>query len=475
METYEQRDSLSRAPEIDSDLLMEAIPDGLIVLDAGCRIHKWNRAMEKLTGYAADEAVGQPCSFLGCRDMGTGARIDLEQQCLLAQGARNRTVEQTECTVRSKSGEDIPVVKNGQVLRDRQGRSTGFVETLTDLRPLKKLEQDLAILRHDSLPVHGLGRLIGSNRKMLDVYDRIRLAGDSEVTVLIEGETGTGKELVAEAIHAMSARKDRLLIKVNCSALSENLLESELFGHVKGAFTGAVKDKVGRIEMAEGGTLLLDEIGDVSPLIQLKLLRVLQEHEYERVGESQPRKADVRFIAATHRNLRQRVAEGAFREDFYYRIRVFSIAVPPLREHKEDIPLLCETFVKKLNASTGKRITHLSHSANHCLMDYCWPGNVRELENAIEHAFVTCRADTIELDDLPVEMRTASQREIECRERGTDALLPRASGPLTKEALLQTLAACNGNQSETARRLGVDRTTVWRKMKQWKIRPPVGN
>lgn len=344
-----------------------------------------------------------------------GERINLEHQCLLAQDARNETVEQVECTIRSKAGEDIPVVKNGQVLKNKQGRPTGFVETLKDLRAIKRLEQDVAALRHDSMPLRGLGRLVGSSRQMVDVYDRIRLAADSDVTVLIEGDTGTGKELVAEAVHSMSARADVPLVKVHCSALSENLLESELFRHVKGSFTGAVKDKAGRIEMAEGGTLFLDEIGDVSPLIQLKLLRVLQEHEYERVGESQQREANVRFIAATHRNLRQRVTEGAFREDFYYRVRVFTIAMPPLREHKEDITLLCERFMEKLNANTGKHIAGLSHDVNHCFMDYCWPGNVRELENTIEHAFVTCLGDTIELEDLPAEIRSSSQRAIECR------------------------------------------------------------
>ncbi len=459
---------------IDSELLMNAIPDGLVVLDSGCRIQKWNRAMEKLTGYAAQEAIGKPCSFLECRDFRTGDRINLEQQCLLAQDVGNETVEQAECTVRSKSGKEIPVVKNGQVLRNRQGKPTGFVETLTDLRPIKRIEQDLAALRHDSMPIRSLGRLFGGSLKMLDIYDRIRLTGDSEVTVLIEGETGTGKELAAEAIHAMSARKSKPLVRVNCSALSENLLESELFGHVRGSFTGAVKDKIGRIELAEGGTLFLDEIGDISPLIQLKLLRVLQEHEYERVGESVPRKADVRFIAATHRNLKQRVQEGTFREDFFYRIRVFSIAMPPLRDHKEDIPLLCEIFMQKLNASTGKQIARLSHEAKHCFMDYCWPGNVRELENAIEHAFVTCGADTIELDDLPIEIRSIRQRAIECRARGVSAPPPSEPfEPLTSERLVETLQGCNGNQSEAARRLGLDRTTIWRKMKQWKIELPV--
>lgn len=457
-------------PEIDSDLLMDAIPDGLVVLDAGCRICKWNRAMEHITGFTAGEAIGKPCSFLECLDARTGESLDLERRCLVAQDARHDHFEQVECTIRNKSGESVPVLRNGRVLKDKAGRPSGFVGTLTDLRLIKQLERDLAMLRHDATPMRGLGRLAGAGRMMQEVYDRVRLAGATEVTVLIEGETGTGKELVAEAIHEMSDRKEGPLVKVNCSALSENLLESEIFGHVKGAFTGATRDKAGRIETAEGGSLFLDEIGDVSPLIQLKLLRVLQEHEYERVGESESRKADVRFIAATHRDLRQRVSEGAFREDFYYRIRVFSIRTPALREHREDIPLLCERFVKKLNASMGRHITRISPEVLHTFMDYCWPGNVRELENAIEHAFVTCRNEMIELDDLPLEIRSVKYRQATCRERFVSAGPPEEPPPsLTREKLLETMKRCGGNQSETARRLDIDRTTVWRKMKQWNL------
>jgi DNA-binding NtrC family response regulator len=314
---------------------------------------------------------------------------------------------------------------------------------------------------------------VGTDPVMQAVYHRIRLAAQSEVTVLISGETGTGKELVAEALHTLSARRDKPLVRVNCSALSENLLESELFGHVKGAFTGAVKDTPGRIEMAEGGTLFLDEIGDISPLIQLKLLRVLQEHEYERVGDSVTRKANVRFIAATHRNLRERVGQGTFREDFYYRIRVYAIELPALREHKADIPLLCDAFIVRLNRRTGKTIRQLSDEAQHGLMDYCWPGNVRQLENAIEHAFVTCAGDTILMEDLPDEIRSALQREVECRRRGGDQSFggraPRRRAAITREMLLDALARCQGNQSEAARALGLDRTTIWRMLKRWSV------
>jgi len=224
--------------------------------------------------------------------------------------------------------------------------------------------------------------------------------------------------MVGDACHLGSARRERPFVRVNCSALSESLLEGELFGHVRGAFTGAVQDKIGRFEAVDGGTILVDEIGDISPVIQLKLLRVLQERQLERVGESAPRKVDVRVICATHRDLRELVREGRFREDLFYRIRVFPMELPPLRRHKSDIPLLVDAFVQRFNLQTGKRILGLQPDALRCLMDCCWPGNVRELENAIEHAFVTCQSDRIGLFDLPTEFRVAELRDAYCRERG---------------------------------------------------------
>ncbi len=426
--------------------------------------------MVDITGYSEQDIIGKPCSILEFCDPETKERLNSEQQCLSDGQPDKARLKEIECTLQTKSGDTVPVRKIGRVIQNGEGESIGILEILTDLRPIRELEQKILAIQSQNAQ-GGLERLVGESHAMHEVYNRICLAGNSDVTVLIEGETGTGKELVAEAIHLQGDRKNKPLIKVNCSALTESLLESELFGHVKGAFTGAIKDKVGRIELAEGGTLFLDEIGDISPLIQLKLLRVLQDHEYERVGESTPRKANVRFIAATHRDLKQRITEGMFREDFYYRIRVFSIAVPPIRNHKEDIPLLCNSFMQRLNTSTGKHITHLSHATNHCLMDYCWPGNVRELENAIEHAFVTCGGNCIEADDLPLEIRSPQQRAAECQQSGK-VMPPAPLTPLTQENLINTLQACNWNQSESARQLNIDRTTVWRKMKQWKIQPP---
>ncbi len=460
---------------VDAELIIDTVPDGLMVLDRGCRIRRWNRAMEALTGYTESEIIGKSCNILDFRDSKTGRNLDVEKQCFISGEGGDPGPRELECTLLNRQGETVPVSKVTRVIRDSVGRSVGLLEVLVDLRPLRKLEQEILDLKKTDQG-NGPGRLIGNSRPMQDVYQRIKLAGDSDVNVLIEGETGTGKELIAEAIHEASHRSGKPLVKVNCSALSENLLESELFGHVRGSFTGAVNDKAGRIESAEGGTLFLDEIGDVSPMIQLKLLRVLQEHEYERVGESVTRRADIRIIAATHRSLRQRVAEGKFREDFFYRIHVFSVSVPPLRERKVDIPLLCESFIRRMNKRTGKQIDCLLPEARKAIMDYCWPGNVRELENAVEHAFVTCPDHCIRLDDLPFEIRSAGGRSEECSagKRAGKAYRMQA-GPLTREKLLSTLQACDWNRTEAARRLGVDRTTVWRKLKLWDIDAPKGS
>jgi len=448
--------------------------DGLFAVDCDCRIRVWNRAMEKLTGYSAGEAVGQPCSFLECSQSAARRAKNGRIECALLSG-ESADVEQFECTVTARDGTRVPVLKNARAICADDGTITGVVETVTDISVVKRLEDEVSALRRGARPERGMGRLIGASKCMLDVYERIRLAADSNATVLVHGETGSGKELIAEAIHTEGDRAAGPFVKVNCSALSENLLESELFGHVRGAFTGAVRDKVGRFEAADGGTIFLDEIGDISPLIQLKLLRVLQEREFERVGESTSRKVNVRVVAATHRDLRELVRQGEFREDLYYRIRVFDIGVPPLRARREDIPLLVETFLKRFNAETGKSISRISSEVNYCLMDYCWPGNVRELEHAIEHAFVTCQGDCINLFDLPVEIRMTELRAATCRSREPEAgrEVPPASGRSyradTREGLIEALEAAGWNKAKAARLLGITRTTVWRKMKQWDI------
>ncbi|NOY80013.1 MAG: PAS domain S-box protein [Kiritimatiellaeota bacterium] len=455
-------------------VILDTMPDGLFTVDAAGRIELWNREMTRLTGHAARDIVGKPCTILECENC-RGKDPGWVPECDLLGG---EPVEQKECSVRHRDGRLIPVMKNARAIRDATGRIVGAVETLTDLSSIKRLKAEMARFEARESAEERLGRLVGKSHVMQEVYRRIRLAANSEATVLIQGETGTGKELVAEAIHNLGRRRDGPLIRINCSALPEGLLESELFGHVRGAFTGAVRDKPGRFELADGGTILLDEIGDISPLIQLKLLRVLQEHEIERVGDTRVRKVDVRVVAATHRDLRELVALERFREDLYYRLRIFVVSLPPLRARKEDIPLLVDTFIERFNRQTGKKIEGISAEVALCLMDYCWPGNVRELENAIEHAFVTCPGGRIGLFDLPVEIRMTELRRIECERRAPGPLLEtrgRTAGvrparpALTRENLLAVLRESNWNKAEAGRRLGVARTTVWRKMRQWGV------
>jgi transcriptional regulator with PAS, ATPase and Fis domain len=289
------------------------------------------------------------------------------------------------------------------------------------------------------------------------VYSLIEALANVQTTVLVTGESGTGKELVAEALHYLGARGSKPLVKVNCSALPENLLESELFGHVKGAFTGAVRDKVGRFQRADGGTIFLDEIGELSPKIQLELLRVLQEREFERVGDSAPIKVDVRVVAATNRNLQEKVKLGHFREDFYYRLKVVEVNLPPLRERREDISLLVDHFLKSFNQKFGKDITALSRDVHQLFAVHPWPGNVRQLEHTLEHGFVLCRGSVITVEDLPFDFAPANVSE---------AVLPGAA-PTDADAIRQALEKTAWNKARAARLLGIDRKTLYRKMQKY--------
>lgn len=446
--------------------IIGSMADGVFTMDAKGRISSWNRSMERISGYSANEALGHTCQLLQCsRCFGKACPAGIEKCGIMETGA----AEAKECQIRHKDGHDVSVIKNASVVRDEEGRIIGVVETVTDMTELNKARQqaDEAALRLGEL--HRLDNIIGKSRAMQQVFSAIKAAAASDATIMIQGESGTGKELVAGAIHFNSERKGAPMVTVNCSALSETLLESELFGHMKGAYTGAVRDRVGRFEQANGGTVFLDEIGELTPFIQVKLLRVLQEGEIERVGDSKKRRIDIRTITATHRDLYAMMREGRFREDLYYRLKVFPIFLPPLRERREDIPLLVSHFLRQMNEKTGKQIRNLSQPALRMLMSYGWPGNVRELENAIEHAFVLCNRDAIEPLDLPVEIRQAEQ-PAEC------IPVPAAAAPamigrkkLTKDALLELLAACDWNKAEVARQAGLSRTAIWKYMKKWDI------
>ncbi|ETX03321.1 MAG: hypothetical protein ETSY1_00480 [Candidatus Entotheonella factor] len=301
--------------------------------------------------------------------------------------------------------------------------------------------------------------LVGKSEPMLRIYQQIRDVARVDTTVVIEGETGTGKELVARAIHAASHRASRPFVAVNCAGLTESLLASQLFGHRRGAFTGAIADQQGLFEAADGGTLFLDEIGDIPLNVQTSLLRVLQEREIIRLGEARPRSIDVRILAATHRNLQEEVEKGAFRADLLYRIRVARIHLPALRERRQDIPLLTSTFLAKCRAEIGKAVEEVSHEAMRYLLDYAWPGNVRELRSAIEYAVIRCRSAVIPADDLPPELHESTPLPA----------CPQESPLDEKQRLLAALEQARGNRTAAARLLGMSRATFYRRLTSFGI------
>ncbi len=450
------------------NLLLESMADGVFTLDIRGRISSWNQALERISGYRAEEVMGKPCGILGFSQcFGRQCPAD-PTECGLFE---NEGTETKECLLRHKNGHEVPVLKKARVVKDEQGRILGAIETVTDFSELQKARYQAQEANRRLAERHRLGKIIGKSHAMQKVFEAIQAAAASDASVLIQGESGTGKELVAGAIHYRSSRKDHPFVAVNCSALSESLLESELFGHVKGAFTGANRDRIGRFEAAQAGSLFLDEIGEISPYIQVKLLRVLQERRIERVGESRPRPVDIRILAATHQDLYQMVRQGRFRDDLFYRLKVFPIHLPPLRQRKEDIPLLISHFVRQQNKKTGKPIHGLSPSAMQLCMDYPWPGNIRELQNAVEHAFVLCTEASIDVFDLPVEIRQSPYPSA-C-EPGEAALSPvppsDSNPPLNREGLVRLLHECDWNKAEAARRLGKSRTSVWKYMKKWGI------
>ena len=450
--------------------ILDTMAEGLFTLDDQGIITSWNKSMEKITGYSEQEAVGDTCSLIECsRCFGKECPADINKCGVMKHGK----TEAKECFVKHKNGHNIAVIKNARLARDDNDQILGIVETITDLTELKKIKKTADEAQKKLKKAYRLGNIIGKSAVMQNVFDAIQAVANSRATVLIQGESGTGKELVAGAIHYNGADSSAPLIIVNCSALSETLLESELFGHVKGAFTGAHRDRIGRFEEADGGTVFLDEIGELTPYMQIKLLRVLQEREIERVGDSKKRKIDIRIIAATHKNLYDLTHQGKFREDLFYRLKVFPIYVPPLRKRREDIPILVSHFVKKGNKRENKSIEGVDTQGMKRLMEHPWPGNIRELENAIEHAFVICNSDRIELKDLPVEIRE-NQGHLKTtppitNPTQTSSYNTNKVAKLMKSDLLKLLEDCNWNKAEVGRRIQKSRTSVWKYMKKWGI------
>ena len=431
-------------------VVLNSIADGVFTIDHESRITYMNKAAEQITGFSSKEAIGHFCFDIFRADI-------CQTQCALKKTLQTKKeIINLPATIIKKGGQKIPISISTAVLRDEKGRMIGGVETFRDLSAIEELKKELS-------RKYTLGDIISKNHQILRIFNILPNIAESDSTVLIQGASGTGKELFAKAIHHLSHRKEKPFIKVNCGALPDTLLESELFGYVKGAFTDAKKDKPGRFALANGGTIFLDEVGDMSPALQVKLLRVLQEKEYEPLGSISPRKTDVRIIAATNKDLSKLVKEGKFRDDLFYRLNVVKIELPPLSQRREDIPLLIDAFIQKFNAKMGKQIMGLTDQALRVLLQYDFPGNVRELENIIEHAFVLCGGSKIDVDCLPKEL-TIKQDE-------TDSFLSlKEKHPLEKaeaEIVKRTLEKNMGNRVKAAQELGISRATLWRKIKRY--------
>jgi len=441
--------------------IVDTMADGLMVVDSEGVIISINKALETITGYSKDELVGQSCAILDC-DTCFGARAEgHDKYCALFKEGH---VTRRKCTLRRKDGKPLYVHKNAAVLKDSDGRVLGGVETLTDLTEVVTKEQVISRLRRELSGEDGFHGILGRSSAMLQVFDLISSSAQSEAPVIIYGDSGTGKELVASAIHKLGPRRKAPFIKVNCAALSESLLESELFGHVKGAFTGADRTRLGRFEAANGGDIFLDEIGDLPLSTQVKLLRVLQEKEIEKVGDHRPISIDVRILAATNKDLHRLMEEGRFRQDLYYRIGVIPIILPPLWERREDIPLLVETFINRIRLKTDKPITGMSKDSLDLLLRYDWPGNVRELINVIEYAFVLCHEDEIMPNHLPARI-TGEQSRVTPKRR----MAQRHTNDEERKRILEALESTSGNQSKAAEILGISRVTLWKRLKAFDI------
>jgi PAS domain S-box-containing protein len=460
--------------------IINTMNDGLMLVGDDGTILMVNRAFEQLTGYTADEVIGESCTLLHCDACERVLKKEKGQwRCGLFEPG-NKDIKRCRCVITKKDGTYLPALKNASVLRDDQGLPLGTVETLADLSELDRLDQEVDQLSRQIDESGGFHGILGKSAVMQKTIEVIQKAAQSDAPVIIYGESGTGKELVARAIHRSGRRKEGPYVQLNCAALNEALLESELFGHVKGAFTGAYRHRQGRFEAANGGDIFLDEIGDVPLSIQVKLLRVLESKKFERVGDHRPMSVDVRIITATNKNLEELIARKKFREDFFFRINVFPIFLPPLRDRIEDIPQLVHTFIRRLQSITGKKISGLTSASMERFMNYRWPGNVRELKSALEFSFVIAEDGLIDLDQLPpniARLEWTSNRLNQQRKESNghvEALQPQhltknSMENAEKEALIDALKKTDGNQTQAARLLGINRVTVWNRMKKYGI------
>lgn len=431
------------------NVILDSITEGVFTVDLNWHITSFNRAAEKITGITSKQAIGQ-----NCRDI---LRADVcEADCALRRTIQTGSpVINKPVHIIDSQGNKKAVNISTALLKSENGKIIGGVETFRDITLEEELKKEIK-------KKYSFEDIISRNHKVQELFDVLPQIAKSDCTVLIEGDTGTGKELFARAIHNVSNRNNKPFIPVNCSALPDSLLESELFGYKAGAFTDAKTDKPGRFNLAQGGTVFLDEIGDISPSVQVKLLRVLQEKTFEPVGAVTTQTADVRIITATNKSLSQLVEEGSFRSDLFYRINVVKLSLPRLKERAEDIPLLIDHFIHRFNNIYNKNISSLSNDALTALLTYEYPGNIRELENIIEHAFVLCDSQTIELKHLPVSVRPPSQIDQSALQQS------RTLKQMEKLMIEQALRRNNGNKKQAAKELGIDPSTLFRKIKSLK-------
>ena len=435
------------------EAVFRSIPDAIITVDTDMRIIQTNRALSEICCIGSELTRGRALQGLS----GSCKRACFSVLRTTLETRRPVLEHRVECQTHTPGK---VVIINSSPLLDREHNFTGAVLVIRDITRLADLEKRLTDL-------HSHRGIVGKSKVMQDIYAVLDHLSDVDSTVLVTGESGTGKELVAEALHFGGARSKGPLVKVNCSALSESLLESELFGHTRGAFTGAVRDKIGRFEAAEGGTIFLDEIGDISPRIQLNLLRVLERKEFERVGDSHTRKANVRVLAATNVDLLEKIRQGLFREDLYYRLKVMVIQLPPLRERTEDIPLLTAHFIGHFQASFGKNITKCSDEVMRLFMTYPWPGNVRELKHSLEHSCILCPGGEVTRAHLPVDLQTDLLKPASPLAGLPGQVQPRPGlRRLSAEDITSALAQAGNNRAKAARLLGIDRRTLYRNMER---------
>jgi PAS domain S-box-containing protein len=443
--------------------IIDTVNEGLIIIDTMGRIIAVNPAAERMTGYSEEELKKRDCRVLNC----TGCKIYANgpgvNWCKLFSKGQ---VRDKKCLLTHKDRRTMHLLKSGTVLKDDAGEIVGVVETLTDISQVIRQQQEIKALRQTFHLDDGYHGIMGKSPVMQNLFELIENVSLTFAPVLISGESGTGKELVARAIHEAGPRRGKPFIKVNCAALNDSLLESELFGHVKGAFTGADRNRIGRFEAAHEGSILLDEIGDISPATQVKLLRVLEEKKIERVGDHKTIPVDVRIITATNKNLDKLVDAGTFREDLYFRINVFPLHCPSLIQHREDIPIIVQHFIRQNSQYSTKKILGVTPKAMDAMTTYAWPGNVRELRNAIDYAFVLCPGGGIATEHLPVKIMSHN----DCPP--IESINPPHEHPDNRESLLQMLRNSGWNQSEAARKLGVSRVTVWKRMKKYGLKRP---